>query len=420
MDPKKVLVVGSGAREHCIIWKIKQSPLLDCVYTTNKNFEEFATYIDIDLENHFLLAHACKERKIDLVVIGQENYLAAGMSDVLRSEGINVFGPSKNATKLESSKFFAKELCKAYSIPTAQYGHFTQQEEAEKYIEEVGAPLVVKADGLASGKGVFICKSKEEAKAAAEELLVKKRFGQSGASIIIEEFLDGKELSYFALIDQNTVLPLAHARDHKQITKDGKIYNTGGMGAFSPVEIEEETEKQIMRQIIYPTVNGMLSLNVPYTGVLFVGIMLTKSGPKVLEYNVRFGDPETQAILPRLKTDLLDLMLKTTESNLRKAKIELHDCYCLSLVIANNGYPLGYNTGSVIENTDKAIAQVEDLKIFNAGMSKDAKGNILSDGGRVMNLVATGKNLEECKKNVYKAAKIIDWKDGFYIKDIGE
>lgn len=424
MASKKVLVIGDGGREHALIWKIKQSPLLEEIYTSNKNFGKFATYIDIGTNYTLTLPCICKARGIEIVIVGQEKYLVDGIADTLSAEDIKVFGPSRNGAKLEGSKSFTKELCDIHEIPTAAYGFFTNSDAAKSYVKKIGLPVVIKANGLAAGKGVFICHSFHEANSIVDAMFEGNNgqglFGEASKSIVIEEFLEGEEISYFVLLDGTTVLPLGCARDYKKIEYNGKMYNTGGMGAYSPVNLDPETEKKILGEIIYPTVTAMSEIGVIYKGVLFAGIMLTKSGPKLLEYNVRLGDPEAQVLLTRLKSDFLDLIIKTVEGKLNRAKVEFNDEAALCIVLASNGYPIGYSTGFMIKNVEDAVKSVDGVNIFNASIRYDEKGNMFSMGGRVLSIVATGKDLVECRERAYKAAEIIDWKDGFYLPNIGK
>lgn len=420
-ESQKVLVIGNGGREHALIWKIKQSPLLEEIYTNNEHFRNFAKYLVINTEDFSELAFLCKNEEIDVVVVAQEKYLANGIIDVLTAEGIKAFGPSKNATKLESAKSFTKELCDMYGIPTAPYGYFTDKALAKAYIANSNLPIVLKANGLAEGKGVLICKTIEEANVAIDQML-EGMFGTASNSIIIEQFLSGREISYFALIDGKTVLPFAVAKDYKQVIIDGRSANTGGMGAYSPVKLDSKLEKTIMRDIIYPTINALSEINVPYKGILFAGIMLTDKGPKLLEYNVRFGDPETQALLPRLENDLLELIIKTVDGNLRDEEIKFKNNASCCLVLASKGYPIAYNKDFMLpkDNIERAKSTIKDLEIFHAGVAINEQGNMFSAGGRVLNIVATDNNLAECREKIYKAAQIINWQEGFYIDNIGE
>ncbi|AHX11800.1 phosphoribosylamine--glycine ligase [Neorickettsia helminthoeca str. Oregon] len=420
MQLKKVLVVGNGGREHALISKIKDSPLLGKIYTTNPEFSRFAEHIKADPTNHLYLSSICKSEEIDLVVVGQERYLENGITDALTAEGVAVFGPTKNAAKLESSKFFAKEIAEMQGTPTARYAFCSSPNNLRKQIESIGDfPVVIKANGLASGKGVVMCGTMDEALQVGEAML-NGMFGAASKNIIVEEFLQGEELSYFVLVDGQTVLPIGYARDHKQVTHQGKTYNTGGMGAYSPAPISTKVEQEILGRIIYPTISALSSINIRYKGVLFAGLMLTNSGPKLLEYNVRFGDPETQAILSRLEGDLLDLMFKTVGGELDRASISFSDDVSLSVVLATQGYPVDYKTGYHIngDNLERAINAVDGLQIFNAGIKYDENGNMLSNGGRVLNLVVKGSSLNDCKRKAKQAIDIIDWKEGFCLQEL--
>ncbi|UAT43224.1 phosphoribosylamine--glycine ligase [Anaplasmataceae bacterium AB001_6] len=414
----KVLVVGEGGREHAIISSIKESDYCEDVYTTNPNFSSFAKLLDFNRDdNSFVdLSYKCKQEQMDLIIIGSENHLAAGMSDVLRSEGLLVFGPSKNATKLESSKSFTKELCSICNIPTAKYGYFTDIANAKKYVDKLKLPVVIKADGLAHGKGVSICETSEEAYQSIEDIL-NGRFGDEGKTVIVEEFLRGKELSVFVLFDGKEVMILDAVQDYKSITVDGKIYNTGGMGSFSPVKIfTPELKSRIMREIIYPTINSLSEVGINYCGVLFAGIMVTKSGPKLLEYNVRFGDPETQVLLKRLDVDILQLLLYTSLNKLNKIDVSLKNNYAVCIVMATKGYPLNYSTDYEIKGLEE-VKKIPGIDIFYAG-AYEKDGRCFSKGGRALNIVSVDSSLFLARKKAYKAVKMIDWPEGFYVEKI--
>jgi len=414
-----VLLIGSGGREHALAWALSQSPLLTALFCApgNAGIAEVARCIPIDPANHGAIIEFCRKERIGLVVIGPEAPLVAGLGDALGEAGIRYFGPTKAAAKLEGSKGFAKDLCRAANIPTAAYGRFSDRAAAMKYLESQRLPIVIKADGLAAGKGVVIAATFDEAKAAIDACL-SGAFGKAGAEIVIEEYLEGEEASFFALCDGLTALPLASAQDHKRVGDGDTGPNTGGMGAYSPAPVmTEEMTDRVMREIIKPTVAAMAERGTPFKGVLFAGLMITATGPKLIEYNIRFGDPETQVLMVRLRSDLLTALLATTDGVLSKFDLRWSDETALTVVMAANGYP-----GTPIRDTEikglEAAKQTPNVEIFHAGTRRDG-ARLLADGGRVLNVTGLGRNVAEARDAAYAAIAKIDWPGGFYRKDIG-
>lgn len=411
-----VLIVGGGGREHALAWSVSQSPILNKLYITQKicGTEKIAKYVDIDCKKSISVSLFCKQNAIELVIIGPEQYLADGLSDVLTLEGINVFGPGKAGAQLESSKSFAKDVCRMNNIPTARYACFSDRNSAKDFVRNHSLPLVIKDNGLAQGKGVIICRTLEDADQAINKMLSDQSTLIS-QTIIIEEFLSGSELSFFAFFDGKTVLPLCSVQDHKTITYGDKSYNTGGMGAFSPPKIKN-IDHLITMRIIYPTVNSLASMGIKFSGILFAGIMVTKNGPQLLEYNVRFGDPEIQSIVTRLKSDLLVLMLQTAKGKLQQEKVEFNNKSSVCIVMANRGYPLEYTKGSIIRDLDK-VSNMKDIMVFHAG-TKMQDGTVIANSGRVLNIVASADTLIEAQEKAYAAVKLIDWPEGVYVDKI--
>ena len=413
-----VLIVGNGGREHALLWAVSKSPILGTLYITNEIYgaNKISEIAKLDLDNALSVALFCKQNQIELVIIGPEGYLVNGLVDSLHAEGILVFGPNKIAAQLESSKSFAKDLCKMNGIPTAKYACFSDSASAKKFVRSRGLPVVVKADGLAQGKGVMICKTIREADDAISDMLDGRKFGAAGSTIVIEEFLSGDELSFFALFDGKGVVHLGSACDYKTIIYGDKSYNTGGMGAYSSPE-HSDTDALIMKKIIYPTLSSLVSMGIEFRGVLFAGVMITNTGVKLLEYNVRFGDPEIQSIVMRLNSDLLSLMLKTAQGKLHNETVEWNGKYSVCVVMATNGYPIKYNLGSVIRGLDR-LDSLKDVTVFHAG-TKLKDGNVVANGGRVLNIVACADTLSDARNKAYAAVKLIDWPEGIYVKSIG-
>ena len=413
-----ILLIGSGGREHALAWKIAGSPLLTKLWCApgNPGIAREAECIALDVANHAAVIDFCRANKVDLVVVGPETPLAAGIVDDLAAAGIKAFGPSKLAAQLEGSKGFTKDLCNEFNIPTGAYRRFTRAAEALAYVRTQGAPIVVKADGLAAGKGVVVAKTLAEAEAAIE-MMFGGGFGTAGAEVVIEEFLEGREVSFFALCDGETAIPLASAQDHKRVFDHDEGPNTGGMGAYSPAPfVTAEVHDQIMQRIIAPTIAGMKARGMPFKGILYAGLMLTAEGPKLFEYNVRFGDPECQVLMLRMMSDLVPAMLASCDGQLKNFDLRWFPEAAVTVVMAAKGYPGDYRKGSVIEGLEDA-AKVDGAEIFHAGtVAKD--GAILANGGRVLNVCASAATVTEAQARAYRAVDLIKWADGFCRRDI--
>ncbi|MEM6780672.1 MAG: phosphoribosylamine--glycine ligase [Pseudomonadota bacterium] len=419
----KILVVGSGGREHALVWRLATSEKCEALYCApgNTGIADIADCVDIQATDLGGITAFAQENAIDIVVVGPEDPLCAGLVDKLEEAGIKAFGPNKDAAILEGSKAFMKDFCKKYDIPTAAYGRFTDVSEAKAFIDQQGAPIVVKTDGLAAGKGVLICETIEDAHKAAEEMLSGEAFGAAGNEIIVEEFMEGEELSFFAISDGETVLPFQSAQDHKRAGDGDTGLNTGGMGAYSPAHMfTPDLEQKIMDRIIIPTVEGMKADGRAYKGVLYAGLMLTAEGPKLIEYNIRFGDPECQVILTRLGNDFLDVIDAAVSSDLKRFNGSLNWSHKISLtvVMASNGYPGSYTKGTVIEGVNTA-ENYEGVKVFHAGTARNENGELTNIGGRVLNVTAGGENIGHAKRLAYEAIEKINWPDGFCRSDIG-
>ncbi|TPK69300.1 phosphoribosylamine--glycine ligase [Mesorhizobium sp. B2-4-19] len=413
-----VLLLGSGGREHALAWKIAASPLLTKLYAApgNPGIGAEAELVKLDITDHAAVTAFCREKKIDLVVVGPEGPLVAGIADDLRAENIRVFGPSKAAARLEGSKGFTKDLCARYDIPTAAYGRFNDLASAKAYVEKTGAPIVIKADGLAAGKGVTVAMTLDEARAALDACF-EGSFGAAGAEVVIEEFMTGEEASFFCLCDGTTALPFGTAQDHKRVGDGDVGPNTGGMGAYSPALVmTSEMVELTMRMIIEPTMRGMAELGAPFAGILFAGLMITDKGPKLIEYNTRFGDPECQVLMMRLKDDLLVLLNAAVDGQLAHTSIRWRDEAALTVVMAARGYPGTPEKGSVIRGVEQAAG--EGVQIFHAGTAING-GALVANGGRVLNVTATGATVGEAQARAYAALDRIDWPDGFCRRDIG-
>jgi phosphoribosylamine---glycine ligase len=414
-----VLLIGSGGREHALAWALRASPLLTKLYCApgNGGIAEVAECVPLAVADHTSVIRFCKDNSIDLVIVGPEAPLVAGVVDDLTTAGIKCFGPRQAAARLEGSKGFTKDLCREFGIPTAAYGRFDNMGAAKAYLKSQKLPIVVKADGLAAGKGVLICATPGEAEAAVEACF-SGAFGQAGAEVVIEEFLEGEEASFFALVDGTNVLPLAAAQDHKRVGDGDTGPNTGGMGAYSPAPVMTHAmERRTLDEIIKPTVAAMQKRGTPYKGVLFAGLMITSDGPKLIEYNVRFGDPETQVLIVRLKSDLLAALLATVDGVLANFDLRWREEAALTVVMAANGYPGPPQLGSEIKGLD-AAAQTEGVQIFHAGTRRDG-ARFFASGGRVLSVTALGRNVAEAQARAYAAIAKIDWPGGFCRKDIG-
>jgi phosphoribosylamine---glycine ligase len=415
----KILVLGSGGREHALCWKIAASPLVTKLWCApgNGGIADDAECVAIDIADHSAVIAFCKANAVDFVVVGPDAAVAAGVVDDLNAAGFKAFGPTKAAARLESSKSFTKELCREHNIPTAAYQHFTDADNAKNYIRARGVPIVVKADGLAAGKGVVVAQTVDEATAAVD-MMFGGAFGASGAEVVIEEFMAGEEASFFALCDGEHALPLATAQDHKAAYDGDKGPNTGGMGAYSPAPVMTDALCQrVMDDMIYPTLRALKAMGTPYKGVLFAGIMVTKDGPKLVEYNARFGDPETQVLMLRMKSDVLPALIACADGQLKHFDLRWYDDVAITVIMATRGYPGDYGKGSVIRDLDQAKA-VEGVEIFHAG-TKRSGNDMLANGGRVLNVCAMGKTVVEARDRAYRAVDLIDWPEGFCRRDIG-
>ena len=414
-----ILLLGSGGREHALAWKLAASPLTDRLLCApgNAGIAKEAECVALDIADHGAVIAFCKALPIDLVVVGPEAPLVAGLVDDLEAAGIKTFGPSRLAARLEGSKGFTKDLCRANNIPTAAYERFTSAEPAKAYVRRQGMPIVIKADGLAAGKGVIIPENLADAEAAID-MMFGGGLGQAGAEVVVEEFLVGEEASFFALCDGETAIPLASAQDHKRVGDGDTGPNTGGMGAYSPAPVmTPEMTARTMDEIIVPTMRAMKAMGAPFKGVLFAGLMITKDGPKLIEYNARFGDPETQVLMLRLMSDLVPALIASCDGQLRNFDLRWYPDAALTVVMAAKGYPGDYQRGTVIEGLDEA-AKVEGVEVFHAG-TKAVGGKVTANGGRVLNVSARGKTVTEAQARAYQAIDRIKWPEGFCRRDIG-
>jgi phosphoribosylamine--glycine ligase len=414
-----ILLLGAGGREHALAWKIAASPLVERLYCApgNAGIAQEAGLVALDIADHRAVIDFCCSHRIELVVVGPEAPLCAGIVDELTAAGIKAFGPSKAAAQLEGSKGFTKDLCKANNIPTAAYQRFTTADGAKAYVRAQRAPIVIKADGLAAGKGVVIATSVAEAESAID-MMFGGALGEAGAEVVVEEFLEGEEASFFALCDGKIAIALASAQDHKRVFDGDQGPNTGGMGAYSPAPVmTPELTTRVMDEIVLPTVAAMKAMGAQYHGVLYAGLMITPQGPKLIEYNVRFGDPECQVLMLRLMSDLVPALLACSDGVLKNFDLRWYPDAALTVVMAAKGYPGSYARGSVIGGLDEA-AQVEGVEIFHAGTVADGS-QILANGGRVLNVCALGKSVGEARTRTYAAVDRIRWPEGFCRRDIG-
>jgi phosphoribosylamine--glycine ligase len=414
-----ILILGGGGREHALAWAVMQNPKCDklIVAPGNAGIAAIADCASLDIENGVAVVNFAEENAIDFVIVGPEAPLAAGVADDLRNAGFSVFGPSKDAARLEASKSFTKEICDIANAPTAGYGHFTDAEAAKAHIRENGAPIVVKADGLAAGKGVIVAMDEQTALDAIDDMFGGE-FGAAGAEVVIEEFMEGEEASYFILVDGEDCLPIGTAQDHKRVGEGDTGLNTGGMGAYSPAPVlSDEIAEKAMSEIIRPTMKAMADKGMPYQGVLYAGLMIKDGQPRLVEYNVRFGDPECQVLMLRLGAQALDLMQACAEGRLSEAKVNWADDHAMTVVMAANGYPGAYEKGSPINGLDNLPESSSEM-CFHAGTGK-VDGQIVATGGRVLNVTARGDSLRQAADRAYAMVDQIDWPEGFCRRDIG-
>ena len=416
----KVLVIGGG-REHAICWKLSKSPKVDELYCApgNAGIAEVAKCVDIGVMDFEKMADFAKKEAFDLIVVGPDDPLAGGIVDVLEEKGLRVFGPRKNAAILEGSKAFSKDLMKKYGIPTAAYETFDTPEAALKYLETAPVPIVLKADGLALGKGVLICNTREEAKEGVKTLMLDKQFGHAGDRIVVEQFMTGREVSVLSFVDGKTIKIMTSAQDHKRAKDGDQGLNTGGMGTFSPSPFyTPEVDEFCKKHIYQATVDAMKAEGREFKGIIFFGLMLTADGPKVLEYNARFGDPETQVVLPRMKNDIVDVFEACVDGTLDQIDLQFEDNAAVCVVLASDGYPEHYEKGKKITGLEN-FKDKDGYYVFHAGSKFDAEGNILTNGGRVLGVTATGKDLKEARANAYKATEWVNFENKYMRHDIG-
>lgn len=417
----KVLIIGSGGREHAIAWKLAQSRVVDKIYCApgNAGIADIAECVEVESKNLSSLLDFVKYEWIDLTVVGPEDPLANGIVDVFQKDGRKIIGPTKSGAQIESSKVFAKEFMKRHKIPTAEYKVFSSYTHAEEYIRLKGTPIVIKADGLAAGKGVFVCHKYEEATKALKLIMKEKVFGSAGDRVVIEECLQGKEVSYLVFTDGKNIVPMVTSKDHKRLNDNDEGPNTGGMGTFSPNPIiTPELEKEILETVIKPTIKGFNQEGIIYKGILYAGLMIVNNKPYLLEFNCRFGDPETQVILPRLETDLLDIFMAITEQKLNKVEVKWKNDASLCVILASAGYPGNYKRGLPIKGLEK-LKGMKDLIVFHAGTKFNEDGQIVTNGGRVLGVTALGKDIKEARQKAYNAVDLIQFEGMHYRKDIG-
>ena len=417
----KVLIVGSGGREHAIAWKVAQSPKVDKIYCApgNAGIAEYAECVPISAMEFDKLAAFAKEHEVDMTVIGMDDPLVGGIVDVFEAQGLRVFGPRKNAAILEGSKAFSKDLMKKYNIPTAAYETFTDPYKALEYLQTAKMPIVLKADGLALGKGVLICNTLEEAQAGVKEIMEDKKFGSAGNQMVIEEFMTGREVSVLSFVDGDTIRIMTSSQDHKRALDGDQGLNTGGMGTFSPSPFYTKEVDEFCKKYIYqPSVDAMKKEGRTFKGIIFFGLMLTADGPKVLEYNARFGDPETQVVLPRMKNDIMEVFEACIDGTLNQIELEFEDNAAVCVVLASDGYPVKYEKGFKIHGLEK-FKDTDGYYVFHAGTKFDEDGDIVTNGGRVLGVTAKGKDLKEARANAYKATEWIDFANKYMRHDIG-
>lgn len=418
----KILIVGSGGREHAIAWKVARSPKAEKIYCApgNAGIAEYAECVDIGAMEFEKLVAFAKEKEIDLTIVGMDDPLVGGIVDAFEAEGLRVFGPRKNAAILEGSKAFSKDLMKKYGIPTAAYETFDDPEAALSYLETARFPIVLKADGLALGKGVLICNTPEEARDGVRQIMQDKKFGCAGNQMVIEEFMTGREVSVLSFVDGKTIKTMASAQDHKRAKDGDQGLNTGGMGNFSPTPFyTPEIDAFCQKYIFQPTVDAMASEGRPFKGVIFFGLMLTADGPKVLEYNARFGDPEAQVVLPRMKNDMVDVVEACIDGTLDQIDLEFTDEAAVCVVLASDGYPVSYEKGFPIRGLENFKGK-EGCYVFHAGTKFDGQGQIVTNGGRVLGVTALGADLKEARANAYKAVELVDFDNKYFRHDIGK
>lgn len=415
----KVLVVGNGGREHALVWKVKQSPVVKEVYCASGNagIAKIAKKVNISPTDIYNLVKFAKENKIDLTIVGPEQPLSEGIADRFNSEGLKIFGHQQSAAILEASKVFAKNLMKKYNIPTARFESFDNESDAISFIKNVGAPIVIKADGLAAGKGVIVAKTEEQAIQAVKDMFSGK-FGPASKRVVIEEFLEGEEASYICFVKEDKLIPIPTSQDHKRVFDNDEGPNTGGMGAYSPCSlITSEMEKEIQEKIMYPTLKAMINENRSMCGFLYAGLMIGPKGINVLEFNVRMGDPETQPIMRRLKSDLVEHILEILEGKIENVKPTWSGDYALGIVMASKGYPDSYEKGKVITGIEE-VEKDNDIVVFHAG-TEEINGKLVTNGGRVLTVTATGETIEKAREKVYNAVEKIKFEGAHYRKDIG-
>lgn len=417
----KILIIGSGGREHAIAWKAARSPKADKIYCApgNAGIAEYAECVDIGAMEFEKLAAFAKEKEIDLTIVGMDDPLVGGIVDVFEAQGLRIFGPRKDAAILEGSKAFSKDLMKKYHIPTAAYENFTDAKQALAYLETARFPIVLKADGLALGKGVLICQNLEEARAGVREIMLDKKFGQAGNQMVIEEFMTGREVSVLSFVDGKTIRTMTSAQDHKRAKDKDQGLNTGGMGTFSPSPFYTEEVDTFCNQYIYQqTVDAMAAEGRTFQGIIFFGLMLTEDGPKVLEYNARFGDPEAQVVLPRMKNDIIEVFEACIDGTLDQIDLQFEENAAVCVVLASDGYPVSYEKGFPIQGLEH-FKDSEDSFVFHAGTCfKD--GEVVTNGGRVLGVTAKGKDLKEAREHAYQAVELVEFQNKYYRHDIGK